>query len=227
VPPPWGPARQPRRLPRSKPYCPEPPPPTLTVACHHCCYAPPLPPSRRGHPRENRNKGKGENRVTHSRSRAPRRRVAFAGPPPSCLSAVRRPAPSSPPLELTVAFAVQFWSSWCKSRDEWSSRAPYLRCTAARRRVPPLAAGIRLHPRVRCIGAAGSPVDGPDQFDLGSNRSVPVNRYPRARIRSQPPDLDPTDQIRSLRLNRAVLLKIPLVFPILQKYPSTLRFSRG
>jgi hypothetical protein len=39
----------------------------------------------------------------------------------------------------------------------------------------------------------------------GQSRPVPVNPLTRARIDPQPPDLDPTDQIRAFRLNRAFL----------------------
>jgi hypothetical protein len=58
--------------------------------------------------------------------------------------------------------------------------------------------------------------------------SLPVNLVNTGQLhlptrnRSWPPDLDPMDQIHPFKLNRAVLLKSPQVFPVSQKYPSTL-----
>jgi hypothetical protein len=93
-------------------------------------------------PSEGSQGGEEEDCVIYLRPCAPqpRRWVGLAGAPPPRLSAVRRPAPSSPPLEVTVLLVVRFWTFRCDPRDKWSTPAPKTsprrRSSPTRRRVP-------------------------------------------------------------------------------------------
>jgi hypothetical protein len=116
----------------------------------------------------------------------------FAGPPPQRLSVVCRPESTTPPLDLTVAFVVRFWSSWC-------TPVPCSRCAATRRvlrrRRPNAAARARASPR---------PPDPQPTVQIFSRAGQTDTRRSTRRTRpagnSQPPDLDPADQIRPLVL---------------------------
>jgi hypothetical protein len=91
-----------------------------------------------------------------------------------------------------------------------------------RRRSP---AGFQLPARRR---RAACTLCRPIWIGRSRSRLTPGQTSTYRSTRRTPPadDLDPTDQIRPPRLNRAVLLKSPRVFPVSQKlYPSTLRFS--
>jgi hypothetical protein len=67
-------------------------------------------------------------------------------------------------------------------------------------------------------GTAGSQINGPDRVNTPVKSSYTGQPQPALA-------LDPgrwMDQIHLFKLNRAVLLKSPRVFPVSQKYPSTL-----
>jgi hypothetical protein len=154
----------------------------------------------------------------------------FAGPPPPRLSVVRRPESTPSPLELTVAFAVRFWSSWCNFRDEWSTPAPCSRCAATR----------------RCAAAASRIAAGltpPPALALHQGRRIPNRRSGSFRRRvkptraGQPAGPHPLanlsrriliQRIRfAPRFNRTLLQRKPRASSNLQPGPSTLRFSRN
>jgi hypothetical protein len=100
------------------------------------------------------------------------------------------------------------------------------------RSAPPLAAvHRRASPRRRPPAAAAAcaapwPPDGHPTAPLAPclpvKPGIPVYPTLSARLDPWPSDLDPADQIQPINLNRAVLLKSPLVFPVSQKYPPTL-----
>jgi hypothetical protein len=157
--------------------------------------------------------GKGLTRVACLGARAPRHRPVFAGAPPPRLLVVRPPR---------LPVAASGCSSWVRARTlyvpvktpwfrvypsaarPWRRRSPVLR----RRRASPPAAPRRCC-RSREIGTVGSSTSGPDRA-TSLVKAAHTGQPPLStRFDPQPPDLDPTDQIRAFRFNRALLLKKP------------------
>jgi hypothetical protein len=122
----------------------------------------------------------------------------------------RSPSPSSP-TRLRCPGSTPCNASYVLVLSPPKIMAPSRRSDRLAGAPPPLAAGTPPLPRLCSPRAARWPSNGPDR-DLTPVK--PVYTGQPSRIRSQPLDRDPTDQIQPFSLNRALLLRKPEFFPI-------------